>query len=141
MSATNYLPQRHLNLVSNSPPYATSKAHPSPRLSDRLAHLLHEIESFLLACTYEEMCSFWKAIANMRQYFQDLQTYSLYVEIPYFLSDRRKNRDFCRILEVLADLNYPKLHLSQNQRHVSKVTSRATSRVPSHAKPDFMRSI
>ncbi len=131
MSATNYLPQHHLNLIANSPPHATSKAASNPNLSDRLTYLLREIESFLLACTYEEMCSFWKSIANMRQYFHGLQTYSLCVEIPYFLSDRRKNRDFCRILEVLADLNYPKLHLSQSHRHAHRVNN--------HASSDFFR--
>lgn len=118
MSAPNYLPQRHLKPIPNSPP-STGRA----TSSHRLAHLLHEIESFLFACTYEEMCSFWKAIAHMRQYFQDFQSHSLYADIPYFLSDRRKNRDFCRILEVLANLNYPKLHLSQSPRPVVRANS------------------
>lgn len=115
MSAANYPPQHHPHQIPHSPP--TRKANLHPSLSDRLHYLLHEIESFLLACTYEEMCSFWKAIAQMRQYFQDLRAYSLYADVPYFLSDRRKNRDFCRILEVLATLNYPKLHLSQSAHY------------------------
>jgi hypothetical protein len=80
-----------------------------PSIADRLSRLLQEIEAFLLASTYEEMCNFWKAIANLRQC---LQNPSYQSEVPQFLTDRRKHRDFCRILEVLADLPYPKLHLS-----------------------------
>ena len=108
MSAPHHLPQRHLNLIS-SHPRQTSQFGVRPSIADRFSHLLSEIESFLLACTYEEMCSFWNAIANLRQYLQKDVNSS---EVPQFLNGRRKQRDFCRILEVLADLPYPHLHLS-----------------------------
>ncbi|MBD2178467.1 hypothetical protein H6F42_16230 [Pseudanabaena sp. FACHB-1998] len=108
MSAIHHLPQRPSPLESS-----TSSRSPHlavrPSIADRLSQLLHEIEAFLLACTYEEMCNFWKAIANLRQ---SLKNSSCPSEVPQFLTDRRKHRDFCRILEVLADLPYPKLHLS-----------------------------
>jgi hypothetical protein len=55
------------------------------------------------------MCNFWEAIANLRQ---ALQKHSQQLEVPRFLTDRKKHRNFCRILEVLADLSYPQLHLS-----------------------------
>ncbi|GBO52968.1 hypothetical protein APA_769 [Pseudanabaena sp. lw0831] len=107
MSAPHHLPQRHLNLMSH--PRQTSQFGVRPSIADRFSQLLSEIESFLLACTYEEMCSFWNAIANLRQYLQKDTNSS---EVPQFLNGRRKQRDFCRILEVLADLPYPQLHLS-----------------------------
>lgn len=115
MSAPHYFPERHLNVLTN---FATQKdqAHLRPRIADRLWHLLDEIESFLLTCTYDEICRFWNAIDNLRQYFQedDLQQQTQQAEVPNFLNHRRQKRDFCRILEVLADLPYPKLHLSNH---------------------------
>ena len=102
-------PQRHLSLINRinntSPPSIAIR----PSMVDRFSQMLHEIEVFLLACTYEEMCNFWNAIANLRQYFQKISYPS---EMPQFLNIRRKKRDYCRILEVLADLPYPQLHLS-----------------------------
>jgi hypothetical protein len=108
MSAPHHLPQRHLNLIS-SHPRQTSQFGVRPSIVDRFSQLLSEIESFLLACTHEEMCSFWNAIANLREYLQR-NTSSL--EVPQFLNGRKQQRDFCRILEVLADLPYPHLRLS-----------------------------
>ena len=108
MSAPHHLPQRHLNLLTSSP-RPKSQFWVRPSISDRLLQLLGEIEAFLLACTYEEMCNFWNAIANLRQHLQNKANPA---EVPQFLAGRRKQRDFCRILEVLADLPYPKLHLS-----------------------------
>ncbi len=107
MSAHHYLPQRHLNLLPNSLPQ-NSPALVRPHIADRLRQLLDEIESFLLVCTHEEMCNFWSAIANLRQCLQQRP------DVPQFLTGRRTQRDFCRILEVLADLPYPKLHLSSH---------------------------
>jgi hypothetical protein len=112
MSAPKNLPKRHLNIISSSLPSSpsqTSQFEVRPSITDRFSHLLSEIESFLLVCTYEEMCSFWNAIANIRQCLQKTTNPS---EVPQFLSGRRKQRDFSRLLEVLADLPYPKLHLS-----------------------------
>jgi len=109
-----HLPKRHLNLLTN---LATPKHQPCPRLSiaDRLSCLLDEIESFLLTCTYDEICRFWNAIDNLRQYFQKFQKQQTnQAEVPKFLNHRRQKRDFSRILEVLADLSYPKLHLSNH---------------------------
>jgi len=110
-----HLPERHLNLLTN---FATQKdqAHARPRIADRLWHLLDEIESFLLTCTYDEICKFWNAIDNLRQYFQkdSFQKQPQQSDVPKFLNHRRQKRDFCRILEVLADLSYPKLHLSNH---------------------------
>jgi len=108
---------RHLNLISSrtNSPRQTSPFGIRPRIADRFSQLLHEIEAFLLACTYEEMCSFWDAIANLRQYLEkDLERAANYSEVPQFLNNRRKKRDFCRILEVLADLSYPQMHLSHH---------------------------
>ena len=79
--------------------------------SDRLWRLLNEIESFLLTCTYDERCRFWNSINNLRQNFQKRTRQA---EVPNFLNHRRRKRNFCRILEVLADLSYPKLHLSNH---------------------------
>ncbi len=114
MSAHHRLPQRHLNLLPNSLSSKASKNLPlfiRPHIADRLGQLLDEIESFLLTCTHEETCSFWSAIANLRQCLQKCPSQS---EVPQFLTGRRTQRDFCRILEVLADLTYPKLHLSSH---------------------------
>jgi hypothetical protein len=108
MSAPHYLPQRHLNLIS-SHPSQTSQFGVRPSIADLFSQLLSDIESFLLACTHEEMCSFWNAIANLRQYLQKNTNSS---EVPHFLNGRKQQRNFCRILEVLADLPYPHLHLS-----------------------------
>ena len=108
MSAPHHLPQRHLNLIS-SHPRQTSQFGVRPSIADRFSQLLSDIESFLLACTHEEMCSFWNAIAYLRQYLQKNTNSS---EVPHFLNGRKQQRDFCRILEVLADLTYPHLHLS-----------------------------
>ncbi len=110
MSAPYHLPQRHLNLLTSAP-RPKSQFWMRPSISDRLLQLLGEIEVFLLACTYEEMCNFWDAISNLRQH---LQSQTRPAEMPQFLAGRRKQRDFCRILEVLADLPYPKLHLSHH---------------------------
>jgi hypothetical protein len=113
MSAPHHFPQRHLNQISSSLPSSPSQSSAfgvRPSIADRFSHLLDDIEAFLLACTYEEMCSFWNAIADLRQYLQKTTNPS---EVPQFLNGRRKQRDFCRILEVLADLPYPKLHLSK----------------------------
>lgn len=108
MSAPHHLPQRHLNLISGH--YSqTSQFGVRASIADRFSQLLSEIESFLMACTHEEMCSFWNAIANLRQYLQKDNNSS---EVPQFLNGRKQQRDFCRILEVLADLSYPQLHLS-----------------------------
>jgi hypothetical protein len=124
MSAIHHLPQRHPPIsprssseVSSRSPYLSGQTISGqtisgrPSIADRLSQLLHEIEAFLLACTHEEMCKFWKAIAKLRHCLQNSAHQS---EVPQFLTERRKHRDFCRILEVLADLPYPKLHLSSN---------------------------
>lgn len=116
MSAPHHLPQRHLDLISSSSPQRLPFS-VRPSIADRFSQVLHEIEVFLLACTYEEMCSFWKAIDNLRQYLQPPSHPS---EMPQFLSTRKKQRDFCRILEVLADLPYPQLHLSHHLDRRSK---------------------
>jgi hypothetical protein len=108
-----HLPKRHLNLLTNF----TSQKHQDCRpasIADRFCYLLDEIESFLLTCTYDEICKFWNAIDNLRQYFQNFQKRTQQSEVPNFLNHRRQKRDFCRILEVLADLSYPKLHLSNH---------------------------
>lgn len=110
MSASHHLPQRHLNLLPSSAPQNLLFS-VRPSISDRFSQLLHEIEVFLLACTYEEMCKFWNAIANLRHC---LQSYDDPSEVPQFLTGRRRQRDFCRILEVLADLPYPQMHLSNH---------------------------
>ncbi len=115
MSAPHHLPQRHLNLISGHP-RQTSQFGVRPSIADRFSQLLSEIESFLLACTHEEMCSFWNAIANLRQYLQKNPNSS---EVPHFLNGRKQQRDFCRILEVLADLPYPHLHLTQLPESIS----------------------
>jgi len=112
MSAPHHLPQRHPKLIPSHPSERStlrSQAVIRPSIADRFSQILQEIEAFLLACTYEEMCSFWNAIANLRQYLQKSSNLSA---MPQFLNGRRQQRDFCRILEVLADLPYPKLHLS-----------------------------
>ena len=128
MSAPHHLPQRHLNLISGQ--YSqTSQFGVRPSMVDRFSQLLSEIESFLLACTYEEMCSFWNAIANLRQYLQKDTNSS---EVPQFLSGRKNQRDFCRILEVLADLPYPQLHLSTH------VAERASDRLRQHVYPHLV---
>lgn len=129
MSAIHHLPQRlppisprSSSEVSSRSPYLSGQTVSGqaisgrpismrPSIADRLSQLLHEIETFLLACNHEEMCKFWKAIAKLRHSFQNSAYQS---EVPQFLTERRKHRDFCRILEVLADLPYPKLHLSSN---------------------------
>ena len=111
MSAHRHLPHRHLNLIPSSLPQKAPQnlaAVVRPHIAERLCQLLDEIESFLLACTYEEVCIFWNAIANLRQYLQKRP------DVPQFLTGRRTQRDLCRILEVLADLPYPKLHLSSH---------------------------
>ena len=112
MSATHH---RHLNLLISST-YSTSQFAQSqfaerPNISDRFVQLLEAVEDFLLNCTYAEMCNFWSAIADLRQ---KLQKYTQQSPVPSFLTSRRKQRDFCRILEVLADLPYPQLHLSNH---------------------------
>ncbi|NUN63693.1 hypothetical protein HCU40_02780 [Pseudanabaena biceps] len=126
MSAPHHLPQRHLNLSGRphrrsrnrshgfavqNPPSATQAS-----VTDRLSLLIDEIEAFLQVCTYEEMCNFWDALHTLRQCLQK-EAYSS--EVPQFLTGRQQNRDFCRILEVLADLPYPKLHLSEKLSHAS----------------------
>jgi hypothetical protein len=118
MSASQHLPQRHLNLIprsSTNSPRQASQFGVRPSIADRFSQLLYEIEAFLFTCTHEEMCSFWNAIANLRQYLgKDLQGAANYSEVPQFLNNRRKKRDFYRILEVLADLPHPNLHRSQH---------------------------
>ena len=130
MSAPHHLPQRHLQLIPSHPIERSpqrSQFAVRPSIADRFSQLLHEIEAFLLACTYEEMCSFWNAIANLRQYLQKSSNSS---EMPHFLNGRRQQRDFCRILEVLADLPYPKLHLSKHL--AERVGDRRTHHVYPH---------
>ena len=129
MSAPNHLPQRHLRLIPSHPSERSplrSQFAIRPSIADRFSQLLHEIEAFLLACTYEEMCSFWNAIANLRQYLQKNSNSS---EMPQFLNGRRQQRDFCRILEVLADLPYPQMHLS---KHLAERADRCTHHVYPH---------
>jgi len=132
-------PQRHLNLLSKTPKThqrktvgftnQISQIDSYTRISDRLSALVSEIEAFLRVCTYEEMCNFWDAITNLRHRLHK-SPYSS--EVPQFLSGRRQNRDFCRILEVLADLPYPQMHLSDqvirasSPRRQTKVASYAT---------------
>lgn len=114
MSAPSH---HHLNVTSSSTdlPRQTSEFDIRPSMVDRFSQLLHEIEAFLFACTHEEMCRFWNAIANLRQYLlKDLQKVANPSGVPQFLNNRRKQRNFCRILEVLADLPYPKLHRSHH---------------------------
>ena len=108
-----HFPQRHLNVLPN---FATPKhqASPRPNITDRLWHLLDEIELFLWTCTHDEICKFWNAIDNLRQYFQNFQKRTQQAEVPNFLNYRRQKRDFYRILEVLANLSYPKMHLSNH---------------------------
>ncbi|PZU95864.1 MAG: hypothetical protein DCE90_11985 [Pseudanabaena sp.] len=119
-------PQRHLdfsNETSNPHPRRNVGAtvqfpHNASRKSigDRLSALVSEIEAFLRVCTYEEMCNFWEAVANLRHRLHKSPYLS---EVPQFLSGRRQNRDFCRILEVLADLPYPQMHLSSQVNSTS----------------------
>lgn len=119
MSAPQYLPQRHLNLLTDSSLKA-SQEFVRPCIADRFLILLDDIEAFLFDCTYEEMCNFWNAITNLRVNLKKRLDQSA---VPHFLTGRRKNRDFARILEVLADLSYPKLHLS------SKIAERLSDRI------------
>ncbi len=118
MSAPQHLPQRHLNLIPSSSTNSRSQTLQfgiRPSIADRFSRLLYEIEAFLLACTHEEMYSFWNAIANLRYYLlKDSQKAANSSEMPQFLNSRRKKRDFCRILEVLADLPHPNLHRSHH---------------------------
>jgi hypothetical protein len=109
MSAPHHLPQRHLNLLP-SPPHKDAPCSVRPSIAERFSQLLSEIEAFLLVCTYEEMCNFWSAVSTLRQCLQKSDP----SEVPQFLTGRRQQRDFCRILEVLADLPYPRLHLSNH---------------------------
>ncbi|MCA6586057.1 MAG: hypothetical protein ACK5EU_02055 [Pseudanabaena sp.] len=110
MSAYHRLSQIHLSLSpSSSPKYSSFEVHPS--LPDQFSQLIHEIEEFLLACSYEEMCKFWNSIANLRHY---LHNSSNPHDVPQFLTVRRRQRDFCRILEVLAYLPYSQMHLSSH---------------------------
>lgn len=132
MSAPHHLPQRHLKLIPSHPNERSplrSQFAIRPSIADRFSQLLHEIEAFLLACTYEEMCSFWNAIANLRQYLQKNTNSS---EVPHFLNGRKQQRDFCRILEVLADLTYPHLHLS------SQLPERTGDRRQHHVYPHLV---
>ena len=110
MSTPHHLLQRHLNLLPSST-HKTSQFFVRPHIADRLYQLLDEIEAFLWTCSYEEICNFWNAISNLRQCIQKRHNQP---QVPQFLTCRRKQRDFCRILEVLADLPYPKLHLSHH---------------------------
>lgn len=119
-------PQRHLNLLNKIPkPYQRqivgstfqiSQIASRKSIGDRLSALVIEIEAFLQVCSYEEMCNFWEAVSKLRQRLPK-SPYSS--EVPQFLTGRRQNRDFCRILEVLADLPYPKLHSSGQVNRVS----------------------
>jgi hypothetical protein len=113
MSATHHLPRQNLQSMASLPCPKQSKRSPilRPHIADRILQLLCEIETFLITCTYEEISSFWQALSNLRQH---LHRVTRQLEVPYFLDFRRKNRDFCRILEVLADLPYPKMHLSNS---------------------------
>ncbi|OIP77127.1 MAG: hypothetical protein AUK48_04535 [Oscillatoriales cyanobacterium CG2_30_44_21] len=110
-------PQRHLSLLNKIPQpnpcqkvgASTSRGSSRKSIGDRLLALVNEIEAFLKVCTYEEMCNFWAAVTDLRHRLHK----SPYVsEVPQFLNGRRQTRDFCRILEVLADLPYPQMHLS-----------------------------
>lgn len=119
-------PQRHLNLLNKTPPsyqrqvvgstVPISQIASRQSIGDRLLALVIEIEAFLRVCSYEEMCNFWEAVSNLRQ---RLPKSSYSSEVPQFLTGRRQNRDFCRILEVLADLPYPKLHSSAQVNRAS----------------------
>ncbi|MDX2256772.1 MAG: hypothetical protein NW214_14760 [Pseudanabaenaceae cyanobacterium bins.39] len=109
MSANNtkqFFDQRHLN-----PRLQVIPRSPSPSITERLYRLINDIESFLMMCNDEEFCNFWQAITHLRQYIQ-IQTRR--PTMPKFLNSRRKNRSFIRILAVLADLNYPQMHLSSS---------------------------
>jgi hypothetical protein len=113
MSVSHRLPQYHFDcLHTSAQEYEAIGSHFSvrPNIADRFSQLMSEIENFLLACTYEEACNFWQAIADLRQC---LQKNSRQAKVPQFLTDSRKQRKFCRILEVLVDLSHPKLHLSE----------------------------
>jgi hypothetical protein len=101
MSASNFFKQRQSSTFPRTA---------SPSVPERFYKLINDIEKFLWACTEEEVCHFWQAIAHLRQYIQMQAKRS---PIPNFLNYRRKNRDFTRILTVLADLNYPQMHLSK----------------------------
>jgi hypothetical protein len=113
MSATYHLPRQNLQSLVSPPCPRSSKRSPAlrPPIADRIVQLLREIETFLTTCTYEEISSFWQAVSHLRQHLHRVTRRS---EVPCFLDCRRKNRDFCRILEVLADLPYPKMHLSHS---------------------------
>ncbi len=113
MSATHHLPRQNLQLITSPPCPNNSRRSPAlrPHIADRIVQLLREIETFLITCTYEEINSFWQAVSHLRQHLHKIIRRS---EIPCFLDYRRKNRDFCRILEVLADLPYPQMHLSNS---------------------------
>jgi hypothetical protein len=112
MSAPHHFLLRQLDLGAKPAP-KKSPIDIRPSIGDRFASLLQEIESFLLVCSYEELCSFWEAIADLREYPPKVTTR---LEVPQFLNTRKKQRNFCRILEVLADLPYPKLSLSHRNQ-------------------------
>lgn len=137
MSAPHHLPQRHLNLLPNSAAATAPLKVPfsvRPNIAERFSRLLHEIEVFLQACTYEEICKFWKAIAHLRHCLQNC-TYPS--EVPQFLTIRRRQRDFSRILEVLADLTYPQMHLSSYVTQEVGNSDRKQSKLKEQAFPSI----
>lgn len=111
MSATHHQPRKNRQSVTSLPCPKQSQRSPAlrPHIADRIVQLLREIETFLLTCTYEEIGRFWEVVSHLRQHLHKVIKRS---EVPCFLDCRRKNRDFSRILEVLADLTYPQMHLS-----------------------------
>jgi hypothetical protein len=118
MSANHHPPRKNLQrLQAMASPSCHQHKHKHqqrspalrPHIADLMVQLLLDIETFLITCTHEEIRSFWQKISHLRQHLHRVIQRS---EIPCFLDFRRKNRDLCRILEVLADLTYPQMHLS-----------------------------
>lgn len=108
MRITNRLSSQQIDLLLNLP-FPNSQGSLRPHIAARFDQVLSEVEDFLLSCTHEEICIFWNSLNQLRQSLKHPDYQS---ELPQFLAFRRKQRDFDRILEVLADLPYPKMHLS-----------------------------
>jgi hypothetical protein len=111
MRVANRLPSQHIDLLLLNSPSATSRGFLRPHIAARFDQVLDEVEEFLLTCNHEEVCTFWNSLNQLRQCLRHPPYQS---EVPQFLAFRRKQRDFDRILEVLADLPYPKMHLSND---------------------------